>query len=163
MKIILSLALLITLTSFQSYNLAEIRKVYVTASDSKTNALSFYEVMEKYDKNNETVLAYKGASLAIKAKYMPTIKAKKETFVAGATILENLIKSHPDNLEVRLIRLSIQENAPKILRYKHNIEEDKKQILLLFDKQSNDLKEYLKDFIIQSKSFTEVEKKQISK
>lgn len=137
--------------------------MYVASSESKINALDFYETMEKYDNNNETLLAYKGAAIAIKAKYLKTVKEKKEWFTKGATILENSIKSNPNNIESRLIRLSIQENTPKILKYKQNIEEDKKQILLLYSKQSNDLKLYVKDYVSQSKIFTELEKQQISK
>ena len=64
---------------------------------------------------------------------------------------------------MRLIRLSIQENTPKLLKYKANIEADKKQILLLFDKQSSDLKEYIKNYVKQSKIFTEAEKQQLNK
>ena len=72
-------------------------------------------------------------------------------------------KSNPNNVEARLIRLSIQENTPKLLKYKANIDADKKQILLLFDKQSSDLKEYIKNYVKQSKIFTEAEKQQLNK
>ena len=36
-------------------------------------------------------------------------------------------------------------------------------ILLLFDKQSSDLKEYIKNYVKQSKIFTEAEKQQLNK
>lgn len=163
MKLILSLVFAITLTSFQSYNLPDIRKMYVAASNSKANANKFFETMEKYDNTNETLLAYKGASIAIKAKHAHSLKDKKEYFIKGVTVLEALIKSSPNNIELRLIRLSIQENTPKIMKYKQNIDEDKKQIVLLFDKQSNDLKEYVSNYVNQSKIFTAVEKQQLNK
>jgi hypothetical protein len=137
--------------------------MYVASSVSKTNALKFYDFMNNYSKNDETLLAYKGASIAIKAKHTSGIKQKKEEFIKGITIVEAVIKSNPNNLEARLIRLSIQENTPKILKYKANIEADKKQILLLFDKQSSDLKEYIKNYVKQSKIFTEAEKQQLNK
>lgn len=163
MKLILSLVFAIALTSFQSYNLSEVRKMYVAASDSKANANKFFETMEKYENTNETLLAYKGVSIAIKAKHAQNIKEKKEFFIKGVTILEAAIKSNPNNIELRLIRLSIQENTPKIMKYKQNIEEDKKQLLLLFDKQSSDLKEYIRNYVNQSKMFTAFEKQQFNK
>ncbi len=163
MKLILSILLAITFYTYQSYNLPDIRKMYVDASISKTNALKFYDALEKYDDNNETLLAYKGASIALKAKYLTSIKQKKEGFVKGITILEAVIKSNQNNLEARLIRLSIQENTPKILKYKDNIEADKKQIILLYNKQPNDLKEYIKNYVKQSKIFNETEKQQLIK
>lgn len=137
--------------------------MYVESSVSKINAIKFYDLMESYSKNDETLLAYKGASIAIKAKHTTGIKQKKEGFIKGITILESVIKSNPNNIEARLIRLSIQENTPKILKYKENIEGDKKQILLLFNKQPVDLKAYIKDFANQSKVFSETEKQQLNK
>lgn len=163
MKLILSLVIAITLSAFQSYNLPDIRKMYVESSVSKTNAIKFYETMDKYNDKNETLLAYKGASIAIKAKHTTGTKQKKEGFIKGITILESVIKSNPNNIEARLIRLSIQENTTKILKYKTNIESDKKQIVLLFERQSSDLKEYIRNYLKQSKAFTEAEKQQLKK
>jgi hypothetical protein len=57
-----------------------------------------------------------------------------------------------------MIRLSIQENVPGITGYKKNIKEDKKYLTAHYAEQSGALKEYLKDFVLQSKSFSEKEK-----
>ncbi|GAA6764110.1 hypothetical protein AAFH68_00380 [Flavobacterium sp. CGRL1] len=59
---------------------------------------------------------------------------------------------------MRMIRLSIQEDVPAITGYKKNIKEDKKFITTYYPSQSGALKEYLKDFVLQSKSFSEKEK-----
>lgn len=163
MKVIFSILFSITLAFFQSYNLADIRKMYVESSDSKVNATKFYDFMNKYSKNDETLLAYKGASIALKAKHTSGLKQKKEGFIKGVTILEAVIKSNPNNVEARLIRLSIQENTPKLLKYKANIDADKKQILLLFSKQTADLKEFIKKYANQSLGFTKAEKQQLNK
>jgi hypothetical protein len=137
--------------------------MYVVCSDSNTNTNKFYDFMNKYSKNDETLLAYKGASIALKSKFTSGVKQKKEGFIKGVTILEAVIKANPNNLEARLVRLSIQENTPKLLKYKGNIEADKKQILLLFPKQSLDLKEYIKKYATQSLVFTIAEKQQLNK
>ena len=163
MKLIFSIVFAITFSLFQSYNLADIRKMYVESSDSKIKANAFYDFMNKYSKNDETLLAYKGASIAVKSKHTTGIKQKKEGFIKGVTILESVIKANPNNVEARLIRLSIQENTPKLLKYKGNIDADKKQILLLFNKQSVDLKEYIKKYVNQSLVFTKAEKQQLNK
>ena len=163
MKIFFSILFAITLSVFQSYNLTDIRKMYVESSDSKVNATKFYDFMNKYSKNDETILAYKGTSIALKTKNNSALKQKKEGFIKGVSILEGVIKANPNNVEARLIRLSIQENTPKLLKYKENIEADKKQILLLFNKQSADLKEYIKKYVNQSLGFTKAEKQQLNK
>lgn len=38
--------------------------------------------------------------------------------------MENAIKSQPNNAEYRFLRLMIQENAPKVLKYNTKIKED---------------------------------------
>jgi hypothetical protein len=82
-------------------------------------------------------------------------------FTEGVTLLESMVKADGNNPEIRLIRLSIQENTPKFLKYKGNIEEDKKVILSTFDKQSKELKEYIRIYVNQSKVFTQADKQKI--
>ena len=163
MKVIFSILFVITLSVSQNYNLADIRKMYVASSDSKINTNKFHDFMNNYSKNDETLLAYKGASIALKSKFTTGLKQKKEGFIKGVTILEAVIKDNPNNVEARLIRLSIQENTPKLLKYKGNIDADKKQIVLLFNKQSTDLKEYIRKYVSQSLIFSKAEKQQLNK
>lgn len=157
----LAITLLTTLYIFFCQELPTVRQNYIEASKNQKNTEEFYSLMENYNKDNKTLLAYKGASIAMKARYAKQIKQKKNLFVEGIKILENALKSDPNNLEIRLIRLSIQENSPKILKYKNNIDEDKKLLLSNFNKQNQALKEYIKDYIVQSNGFTDKEKKSI--
>lgn len=156
-------SLVLILFAFFSFiqNPTDVRDQYYAASKSKQNAEKFYNSLAKYNKDNKTMLAYKGAALALKSKYASDKKDKKELFTEGVTTIENCVKQDPSNIEIRLIRLSVQENTPKFLKYKANIEEDKKVILSSFDKQSKELKEYIKIYINQSKVFTEAEKQKI--
>lgn len=149
------------LFSIIAQNFSDVREQYYAASKTKQNAEKFYNSLSKYDKENKTLLAYKGAALALKSKFTSDKKSKKALFIEGITLLENMVKTDADNAEIRLIRLSIQENTPKFLKYKANIEEDKKIILSSFDKQSKELKEYITIYVNQSKVFTEAEKKKI--
>ncbi|MNG13638.1 hypothetical protein D3C84_973270 [compost metagenome] len=103
-------------------------------------------------------MAYKAASILLDSKLEKKLKDKIDRFKEGAKLLESTIKSEPNNIEIRLIRLSIQENVPGITGYKKNIKEDKKHITEHYAEQNAALKDYLKDFILQSKSFSEKEK-----
>lgn len=141
-----------------SQELATVRENYILASQSKEKADEFNAFMTKYLGDNKTMLAYKGASITLKAKFASDRKTKKGLFINGVEILEKALKAEPNNTEIRLIRLSIQENTPKILNYRANIQEDKQFILTTFDKQNKALKEHLKAFVNQSKSFTAQEK-----
>jgi hypothetical protein len=155
--------ILVSLFFSITQELPEVREQYYSASKSKENAEKFYDLLSKYNKDNKVLLAYKGAATALKSKYTTDRKLKKELFIEGVSIVEKAIKNDPNNAEIRLIRLSIQENTPKILKYKANIEEDKKSLLSTFDKQSQSLKEYIKIYAKQSKVFSEKEKQVILK
>lgn len=160
MKFLFSIVFLLFFSDIQE--ISSVREKYIAASKSKEMTEEFYQLMEKYTGENETLLAYKGASIALKAKFAKDIKTKKELFINGVTILENAVKSNPTNAEVRLIRLSIQENTPRILKYKANIQEDKQLILTTFEKQNKALKVHIRAFINQSKLFTAQEKELIA-
>jgi len=97
---------------------------------------------------------YIGAMLIKKAdlEFFPTDKL--EYFKAGYTMLEKEIKAHPENIEYRFIRLTIQETAPSILGYNQNIQEDKKLVVQNFYKLDTSLQFYIKEYCKQSKILT---------
>jgi len=142
-------------------SLTEIRDTYYEASKTKQNAEKFYNELSKYNKNNSVILAYKGAAFALKSKFTFNKKDKKEFFVSGVKLIENAVKEEPQNIEIRLVRLSIQENTPKFLKYKSNLEEDKKLILFGYDKQPKEIKECVKKYVSNSSVFSESEKLKI--
>lgn len=76
-------------------------------------------------------------------------------------MLEFAVASEPNNIEIRLIRLSIQEKVPKIVNYNKNKKEDKDFLLEHNKEQSGNLKTYIKHFMLQSKSFSTAEKQTI--
>lgn len=141
--------------------LPSVRENYYAASKTKQSAEQFYNSLSDYNKDNKVLLAYKGAAISLKSKYTSDKKKRKELLTQGLKMVESSVKSLPNNAEIRLIRLSIQEHTPKALKYKGNIEEDKKMIVSSFEKQSKELKEYIKIYAKQSKVFTEEEKKLI--
>ena len=79
-------------------------------------------------------------------------------------MIETAIKADSANIEIRYLRLSVQENAPKVLKYYKNIDDDKKFILDSYsDIRSMDLKEIVKDYILKSVIFDENEKSLLRK
>ncbi|WP_026727259.1 hypothetical protein [Flavobacterium denitrificans] len=157
MKLLLTLLLWINFVG--NPDLASIRKMYPNVTKSESNAKEFSEKLSGISNNDaEVLVAYKAASILLDSKFEKKLNDKIERFKEGAKLLESTIKSEPNNIEIRMIRLSIQENVPGITGYKKNIKEDKKYLTEHYADQSGALKEYLKDFILQSKSFTEKEK-----
>ena len=150
------------LFSFSNPDIAEIRKLYPNAANSETASKEFLsKLSEITTESNKTLLAYKGSSVTISAKFKKKISDKIKAFKEGAKLVELAVGSEPNNIEIRLIRLSIQENVPAVVKYNKNKKEDTAFILAHYSEQSYALKAYLKTFISQSKSFSPDEKQTI--
>jgi|SRR5688572_10962090 len=68
--------------------------------------------------------AYLGALHMKKAGLSGQTSEKLRLFKAGHFQLESAIKKDPRNPELRFLRLMIQENSPKILKYHDQLSED---------------------------------------
>lgn len=142
-------------------DLQEVRKLYIDAAVSKENMLKFSKMVEDYSGTNTTLTAYKAAALTLKAKFSTDFSQKKKLFTEGASLLEETLKKDASNAEIRMIRLSIQENAPKIVKYSDKKEEDKAFLLKNYNKQNSEVQFVLKQFVKQSASFTDEERKKL--
>ena len=164
MKFLIAFISVLSLST-SSIDLDAIRNAYKEASHNKNKVTEFNDLLLSVTKDDDAVLvAYKGAAIALKARYSKVIKDKKAFFIEGVTYLESAIEKSPDLIEPRFVRIGIQENTPKFLKYKDNIEEDKLLIISQFSSiKSSTLKKHIRDYILQSKLFTDEEKSVISK
>ena len=110
--------------------------------------------LAELDKQKQTTTsqAYKGALLMKKSNFEKAVPQKVKVFKEGAALLEAAIAKYPNNTEYRFLRLAIQENAPKVLKYNKNLMEDKAIIVANYSKLPSELKAYIKDHAAQSKT-----------
>jgi hypothetical protein len=158
---VLLISFFITVVSF---DIDEIRILYKQANSSKENTLLLYDTLNSVsEKDGNVLMAYKGASIAMKGRFEKGVRQKSIIFKEGVSLVEAAIDKDPKNIEIRFVRLTIQQNSPKILKYKKNIDEDTGFILTNYNKiKSNKLKKHLKGYILNSNHFTEEEKNVIS-
>ena len=159
-----SIFIFILLLGLFSPSLTKVRTDYKKSFNSKEVTLQLNKYLAEVKKTDKKLLvAYKGAVLILMAKYSKVIKEKNFFFKEGATLLNFAIFEEPANVEMRCIRLSIQENAPKLLKYRANKTEDKQFIKDGYDTiKSTTIKTYVRGFIMQSKSFSDEEKKEFN-
>lgn len=106
-------------------SLDEIRLLYRDATESQAAAQAFYEKVKDFTQDSKPVLAaYKGAGLMLLARHTKLSERGAKVREAAAWI-EDAVSRAPKQTEVRLIRLSVQEHLPKIVRYNQHIEEDR--------------------------------------
>jgi hypothetical protein len=133
-----------------------LRESYAKANSSNANTEEFINIAEKTSGSDAVIQGYKAAAKIMEAKI--TKNNRKALVKSGATSLEAIIKSNPNNAELRVIRMSVQENIPKIVGYNKNLKEDKTFILNNYSKQNSALKTYIRKFAMQSKTMTAAEK-----
>jgi len=148
-----------------SPKLKEVRIDYVKAVNNKEITLQLNENLSGISKaDNKILVAYKGAVLTLMAKFAESRNDKKEYFKLGATLLNYAVSEKPNNVEIRCIRLGVQENAPKVVGYRKNKAEDKQFILKHYNAiPSKEVKNVIKNFVLHSKSFSEEEKSLFNK
>lgn len=140
-------------------SITEIRKLYTSATSSESNAKEFATKLSEVTKeDNKTLVAYKGASLTIVSRLEKKGSDKSKKFKEGSSLIEYAVANEPNAIEIRMIRLSVQENVPKIVNYRGSKKEDAKFLSEHYKEQTGALKTYIGNFIVQSKSFTATEK-----
>ena len=144
-------------------DIAEVRKLYTDAAKSEANANAFSDKVSdvQEDDANKVLVAYKGCALTLKSKFSGVLGDKISFMKQGAKLIDAAAAAEPNNIEIRMIRLSVQESVPRIVNYRANKKEDKAVILKNY-KEAGELKEYIRKFINQSKSFTAAEKKAVN-
>ena len=90
--------------------------------------------------------AYVGALLMKKAGLVLPPAEKLKLFKLGRSELELMIQKEEGNVEYRFLRVIIQENAPKFLKYYNELDEDCRMIKNSFKKLSPSLQEIILDY-----------------
>jgi len=142
-------------------DLISIRSAFQKADESQAKTEELYNSLKDYEKKDPVLLAYKGAAYSLRARFEPNRQLKKKLFTTGAHTLESAVAAAPNNLEIRLLRLIIQENAPKIVKYNSHIAEDKKLIVNNFSKQTTEVKAVIRAYAKRSKVLTTEELKNL--
>ena len=143
-----------------SQDLEHIRSQYPLAEGSEEITLDLEDQLSKLTSESKSILlAYQGAIKTIKAKFTKKASEKKAFFKAGVSAIENAVKANPENVEIRYIRLTVQENSPKFLGYHKEIEDDKEFILKNYSTiTSPSIKNVIKDFVLNLENSDRAEK-----
>lgn len=95
----------------------------VIASNDQEKVVALEKKLASLSESNDQQ-AYWGAIQMKSSYFLKTPAEKLKKFKSGHQLLEKIIAQHPNNAEYRFLRLIIQENAPKVVKYSANIAED---------------------------------------
>jgi hypothetical protein len=125
----------------------------------KFEKAAFYDAMASgdltaIDKELDVVKAkdgYEGALLMRKAGLVKKPKEKLALFKAGRIKLETALLADNENAEFHFLRLAIEEHAPKIVKYRKDIEKDKELVIKNFKNISPAVQHAILDYCKNSK------------
>lgn len=154
--------MLLVLTAFNGSRVTPLRGQFFKAFSSG-NTEQIDQVLEILEGADGTMArAYEGALLMKKADLIKGPGMKLKMFKKGHEIFESELAADPENAELRFIRLCIQENAPKVLKYRDAIEEDKALVVKSFASLPADVRKHILDYAESSDVLTPDELKRKS-
>lgn len=156
------LLLFFSVLFFFGITLSELRTDFENASKSANNVTILYNKLNDYSGENQTIIAYKGASKILKARYIKDKETKKQYFRDGAILINNAVKKDSKDVENRLIRLIIQENIPKFIKYNQNIQEDKAFIVDNYNSAPKEVQILVKSYAKKYNTFTAQQLKKLN-
>lgn len=136
------------------------RFTYAAVFNGNIDKAAFYAAMASGDLTEIgkelTVLSdnepgYMGALLIRKAGLVHRPAEKLKLFKAGRIKLETALLNDPGNAEFHFLRLSIQEHAPKIVKYKANLDADKAFVIKHFSELPLVVQQAVKNYSKNSK------------
>ena len=95
--------------------------------------------------------AYEGTLLMKKSGLVANAKEKLSLFKTGRMKLEASISKDTKNAEYRFLRIIIQEHAPKIVKYRNELEADSRLILDNYKNLPQFLQQVINDYSKKSK------------
>jgi hypothetical protein len=126
-----------------------------------------YQVLVSDKKQDPLTQAYVAYFTALKARHVVNPYEKMRFVRSFDQAIKKAVALAPDNLEIRFLRFSVQEQLPTFLGYSKEIEVDKKMILQQIQLQREDVPaNFKKDMIavlLNSKTLSIAEKKIIEK
>ncbi len=111
-------------------DLNKMRNLFPLIDKKESSAIALFNISNNIIGISQPLKnAYKAAAQMALAKYKFNPISKLTYFNEGKEKLNDCVLKDSVNIEIRYIRLAVQDHAPSILNYQKNIIQDKKYIL----------------------------------
>ncbi len=157
--LILTIVMMGSFTINTDGNLMLARIYFDKAVGDETGARNLMTLTEgKTDK--AVLIAYNGVAYALMAKYVWSPYRKLENVNRGLEQLNRAVAVDANDIEIRFLRLSVEENIPDKVKFKKHITDDKTFILQHL-KSSHPIYQKIRGYLMVSKSVTLEERKNL--
>ncbi|WP_133638435.1 hypothetical protein [Sphingobacterium paludis] len=110
--------------SYAQNNVQQFRESYPKARKDAALCKKQLDIIDRMQSPTALELAYAGAFYAVWPEHVTSPLKKLNAFKKGKDYLEQAIHAEPGMLEIHFLRLTVQHNAPAMLGYNGNKEED---------------------------------------
>ena len=116
-------------------NLHVIRKLLISALDSKKTTDSLYESLNTVKDRSALLNGYMGTLQALKAKHAWNPYFKIKYLNDSEKTFKGAVSRDPHNMEIRFMRFSVEHNVPGFLGYNKNLDVDRQEIIKQVDEK----------------------------
>ncbi len=140
-------------------DLAAERKLYAVAHMEAQASMELQRLMDGAENSGPAQMAYRGASLMVASQFAEGPGKKLKLFKEGKELMTKAIEEDPESVEIHFLRMTVQENAPGILKYHDELQGDKEFILAHFPTLKDiGLKKIIRDHARGSTVYSEEER-----
>ncbi|KGE15874.1 hypothetical protein [Sphingobacterium deserti] len=146
--------------SYGQENVNQFRAAYPKARKDAALCKKQLAIIDRMKSPTPLELAYAGAFYAVWPEHLSSPLKKLNAFKKGKDYLEQAIKAEPGQVEIHFLRLTVQHNAPAMLGYNENKEEDLGIVLDKYDDiTSTALRTNIKEFLLATDLLTDSQRK----
>lgn len=129
------LVLLFVNSAIAQSNAAPVYQIYYLKARTNPEIAAFYQYCKQHATANPLDKGYLGTATAMYAACAENVIEKFNFFNEGTSLLDQAVNQDPNNPELRFLRLSVQEKAPRMLNYNNNLEQDAQVIYQAFQQK----------------------------
>lgn len=147
----------------QELPIEEVRSLYQQAALEKKACEQLIDALSAVQlETNPLLFGYRGSATMMMAQYVLNPVSKLSNFYKGKNMLDEAIQADQENLELRFLRFAAQTEAPAMLGYRSEIEQDKKLILSSLPASDDlSLKQLIVGFLVKSDFLDKQEKEKL--
>ncbi len=141
-------------------NELSLARIYFSKASTEETAANNLKTLTEAKQNEAIFKAYHGASLAILAKYSWNPYKKLENVRNGLLFLNTAVAMNLQDIEIRFLRLSIEEHIPSAISFTKHMQADKDFIIQHLN-NSHPNYSTIKSYLLISKYTTEADRKKL--
>lgn len=134
-KFVLSVLMGLITMAACAQNTKPIYQIYYLKARTNPEIAAFYQYCKQQATSSALDKGYLGTATAMYAACAENVIEKFNFFNEGTSILDQAVNQDPTNPEIRFLRLSVQEKAPRMLNYNNNLEQDAQVIYQAFQQK----------------------------